>query len=133
MYLYVERDFVIGISYTGIQWLYLIIKVRSYEVFVMWWCEYSGDESEKCFYFLSYTIQQDKNPLDTRQSFIQLKETKTKLSSRQQEDLKLKLKKKKKQFEKKNKTKNKTCISTYTTAPNGLVANGYKLSKSHRG
>lgn len=35
MYLYVERDFVIGISYTGIQWLYLIINVRSYEVFVM--------------------------------------------------------------------------------------------------
>ncbi len=35
MYLYVERDFVIGISYTGIQWLYLIIKVRSYEVFVV--------------------------------------------------------------------------------------------------
>lgn len=36
MYLYVESDFFfIAISYTGIQWLYLIIKVCSYEVFVM--------------------------------------------------------------------------------------------------
>lgn len=55
MYLYVERDFVIGISYTGIQWLYLIIKVRSYTL-------------EMCLemvYFLNYTIQQDKNPLNT--------------------------------------------------------------------
>lgn len=27
IYLYVERDFVIGISYTRIQWLYLIINI----------------------------------------------------------------------------------------------------------
>lgn len=52
----------------------------------------------KCFYFLSYTIQQDKNPLDTGQSFIQLKETKNKT-------LFPTAGRSKRQFEKKNKTK----------------------------
>ena len=81
MYLYVERDFVIGISYTGIQWLYLIINIRSYEFSVI--CEYSGDVVEmiSTFSIVQYSKIKILSAPAIIQSFILFEEMRTTLSS----------------------------------------------------
>lgn len=111
MYLYVERDFVVGISYTGIQWLYLIIKVHSYLCNVIMWTLWMACWKCSALSVALYSEIKILSTLAITQSFIQFVMTmKTMRSSWQQGDLKKKLK------------IWKTCFSNYTTAPNGSVA-----------